>query len=260
MFETALITFREGLEAFLIVAITLAYLQKTSRSHLSPAVYAGIVAALGLSVGLGVFLGEIMDNPVTEGLMALMAGALVATMTVHVMRTAKKFKGEIAAKIDRHADKAPLAAMAGIFLFTVLMIAREGAETALMISSLIQDINPTHVAMGAAIGLGLTALIGFIWVKNAHLINLKIFLQTTGVFLVIFSIHLFLYGVHELSEGGYVPFVDNFALHTATEIVDGDTPLAQAILYSMIGLPCLWLAFSIIRDKMKGKSVAALRA
>ena len=45
MLEAFVITLREGLEAFLIVALSLAYLRKTGRRELVKAVYAGIVAA-----------------------------------------------------------------------------------------------------------------------------------------------------------------------------------------------------------------------
>ena len=41
MFQAFVITLREGLEAFLIVAISLAYLKKTGRSSLIPAVHWG---------------------------------------------------------------------------------------------------------------------------------------------------------------------------------------------------------------------------
>ena len=38
MLQSAVITLREGLEAFLIVAISLTYLRKTGRATLAPAV------------------------------------------------------------------------------------------------------------------------------------------------------------------------------------------------------------------------------
>ena len=45
------ITLREGLEAFLIVAISVAYLRKTGRRQLLPPVYWGIGVSVLLSVG-----------------------------------------------------------------------------------------------------------------------------------------------------------------------------------------------------------------
>ena len=50
MLQAFVITLREGLEAFLIVAISLAYLRKTNRRALIPALHWGIVASIALSV------------------------------------------------------------------------------------------------------------------------------------------------------------------------------------------------------------------
>src|ERR1043165_327970 len=55
MIQAFVITLREGLEAFLIVAITLAYLRKARRHRLVSAVHWGIAASLALSA-LGGFL------------------------------------------------------------------------------------------------------------------------------------------------------------------------------------------------------------
>ncbi len=58
MLQAFVVTLREGLEAFLIVAISLAYLRKTGRAALVPAVHWGIVASIVLSIGAGVLLAR----------------------------------------------------------------------------------------------------------------------------------------------------------------------------------------------------------
>ena len=50
MLNAFVITLREGLEAFLIVAIILAYLRKTNRANLVPAVHWGIVLSVVMSI------------------------------------------------------------------------------------------------------------------------------------------------------------------------------------------------------------------
>lgn len=251
MFESALIVFREGLESFLIIALTIAYLRQTGKNYLTPAVYAGTVAALMISIGVGFAADDFAADPITEGTLALISGALVASMTYHVMRTAKTIKSNMTAKIDAHTAKATIPALIGLFLFTVLMVAREGVESALMLGTLVQDSPASTILSGAVLGLLATGVIGYLWVKNAHLINLKLFLQTTGVFLIVFSIHIAIYGLHELSEADAIPFIDNFAFHTATEIMEPNSFIGQMILYSMIAVPCLWLGYGILQDKMK---------
>lgn len=258
MIETALIVFRESLEAFLIIAITIAYLAQTGRKHLSPAIYVGIVAAISLSAYLGLVIEDMADNPVAEGMLAFIAGGLVATMTIHVMKTAKNIRSNIAARIDHHAEKSTVPAMIGLFAFTILMVTREGMETALMLGSVAKETHANSLFSGALLGLSATAIIGFLWVKHSKLINLKLFLQTTGIFLILFALHLFMTGVHELSEASAIPFIDNAPIHTATEIFDPNLPLAQFILYSLIAIPCLWLLGSIAHNKwIKSKALVS---
>lgn len=259
MFESALIVFREGLESFLIIALTIAYLRQTGKNHLTSAVYAGTITALLISIGVGIFTEEITEDPVMEGSLALISGVLVASMTYHVMRTAKNIRTTLTNKLQHHASKATMPALIGLFAFTVLMISREGIETALMLGTLAQDASLSTIIGGAVIGLIATFMIGGLWIKNAHLINLKLFLQTTGVFLVMFAIHIAVYGLHELSEANALPFIDNFEFHTATEIIEPNSVIGQFILYSMIALPCAWLAYGIIQDKMK-KSATSVPA
>jgi high-affinity iron transporter len=251
MFESALIVFREGLESFLIIALIVAYLRQTGKISLTPAVYGGAVAALVFSAAIGVVTDELTESPFSEGILALISGALVASLTIHVMRTAKTIRSSVTSKIDTHIAKATIPALIGLFLFTFLMVAREGIETALMLSSLAQDSSLGTILGGTAIGLCATALIGFLWVRYAHLINLKLFLQTTGVFLIAFALHIALYGLHELSEADALPFVDNFEFHTATEIIEPNSATGQILLYAMIAVPCVWLAYGIIQDKLK---------
>ncbi|HRK98233.1 MAG TPA: FTR1 family protein [Alphaproteobacteria bacterium] len=250
MIETALITLRESLEAFLIIAIMIAYLTQTGRKNLTPAVYAGLICAVLLSGILGYAIQDMIENPIAEGGMALVSGLLVATMTFHVMKTAKNIKKSITSKMDHHVGKSTYAASIGLFLFTVLMVSREGMETALMLGSLTEETNATLLFTGAFVGIAATGVIGYIWIKHSKSINLRLFLQTTGIFLIVFALHLFVYGIHELSEMNVIPFIDNTPIHIATEPFGHDSPVAQFVLYAMVGVPCLWLAGSIIKDKL----------
>ena len=71
MLQSFVVTLREGLEAFLIVAISLAYLRKTGRTQLVPAVRWGIATAVAVSIGLGILLQRARNQALWEGLLAL---------------------------------------------------------------------------------------------------------------------------------------------------------------------------------------------
>ncbi len=254
MVETLLITFREGLEAFLIVAIMLAYLTKTGRFNLIQPVYYGIGLALLISATTGYHIQELAEDPIAEGILALIAGALVATLTVYVMRTAKTIRQDIHDRLEKHAaHEDDTLAEIGIFFFTALMIAREGMETALMLGTISSQTGALGMLAGAAGGLALVAVIGYFWIKQSHKINLKLFMQVTGIFLVLFSVHLFLYGLHELSEMQALPLPENMniAFHHMTEGFEPSAPLGQVITYSLLVIPVGWLLFSYFRGNSK---------
>jgi high-affinity iron transporter len=139
MFQTLIVSFREGVEAFLIIAITLAYLRQTQRTALVSALHAGVVVAVLGSLALGVVLARYgAMQPIHEGVLALAAFVLVLTCTWHMMRHGKRMAGEIRAKVDAAADRSSTAAWLAVFAFVLLMIGREGVETATMIASLAQ--------------------------------------------------------------------------------------------------------------------------
>lgn len=249
MLETIIITFREGLEMFLIVAIILAYLTKTGRPHLRESVYWGAGIAIALSLTTGWHIAELAQDPLMEGGLAIAAGLLVASMTFVMMRSAKTIHRHIGERLETHAAKDGWGAMIGIACFTILMIAREGMETAMMLGSMSGTINQGNLIAGALLGFAGVGAIGYLWVKQSRRINIRLFMQVTGIFLMLFCAHLFLYGFHEMTEVGAVPFIDNFYWHTATEAFEPGEPIGNIITYSLMAVPCLWLAVGYVREK-----------
>ena len=88
MLQAFVITLREGLEAFLIVAISLAYLRKSGQSGLIPAVRWGIVVAVLLSVGLAYLFQKASNQALWEGVLAILAAVLVSSLIGHMWRHA----------------------------------------------------------------------------------------------------------------------------------------------------------------------------
>ena len=136
MINAFVITLREGLEAFLIVAIMLSYIRKTQRYKLIPAVYMGVAVSVVVSVIAGVLLSRASNVALWEGILALVAAAMVSWMIVHMWRAAKHLKGNIEERIEVASALDGSAAFFSVFGFTVLMVTREGMETALLMNAL----------------------------------------------------------------------------------------------------------------------------
>jgi high-affinity iron transporter len=242
--QAFVITLREGLEAFLIVAISLAYLRRSGRPDLAKAVHWGIAVSLLLSVAGGIMLHRATNQSLWEGVLAITAAVLVASLTIHMWRTARRMKGHIESRLGASL-RAGAAAFAGIFLFTVLMITREGMETALLMGTLLFQIRSTLVIAGAAAGVSAAAGLAWLWSRYGHRVNLALFFQVTAVFLLVFVLQLFIYGFHELTEAGLFP--NSEKLHWASEPYGPDGRYGQWLTYLLVLLPAAWLALASVR-------------
>lgn len=237
-----LVTLREGIEAFLIVAIAAAYLRKTGRAALLTAVWWGTAAALLLSVALGVFLAEFAVTPLYEGALALVAAVLVLSMVIYMLKAAKRMRGEIGRKLEAAAARPGTGAWLGVFLFVVLMITREGMEMAFITASLTRQVDTVALVPGAIAGALLAALLAAAWSRWGHRVNLGLFMQVTAIFLALFTLQLLLYGFHEFTEANALPGVDNAYWHLATEQW-AEGAYAQVYTAVLIVAPLAWLAW-----------------
>jgi high-affinity iron transporter len=244
MLPAFMITLREGLEAFLIVAISLAYLRKTGRARLVPAIHWGIGLSVLLSIGAAVLFSNASNQALWEGILALTAAVLVATLIVHMWRHGKRLKRDIESHLESSALQLGTKAFVGVFLFTVLMITREGMETALLMGTLIFQNSAVDIIGGAAAGVLCAASIAWLWSRYGHRVNLALFFQVTAVFLSVFVVQLFIYGFHELTEANIFPGSE--PLHWATEPFGPDGRYGQFLTYLLVLLPLGWLAFAAL--------------
>jgi high-affinity iron transporter len=240
MGQAFVITLREGLEAFLIVAISLAYLRKTGRPQLVKAVHWGIAVSIVVSIGAAVLFQRASNQALWEGVLALTAAVLVASLIVHMWRHARRLKSEIEARLETSALQAGGRAMAGVFLFTLLMITREGMETALLLGTLMFQQAAMNLIVGGVAGTMCAAFVAWLWSRYGHRVNLAAFFQVTAVFLAVFVVQLMIYGVHELSEANL--FAGSEALHWATEPYGPDGRYGRMLTYMLVALPIGWLA------------------
>jgi high-affinity iron transporter len=250
MLQAFVIFLREGLEAFLIVAISIAYLKKSQRSELIPAVHWGIGLAVLLSVGAAVLFNRAANQSLWEGVLAVAAAISVATLTVHMWRTAKRIKRDIEGHLHTSTLKTGAAALTGVFLFTLLMITREGMETALLMGTLLFQVKAPDVIVGAMGGLAIAAFTASLWSRYGHRVNLGLFFQVTAVFLLVFVAQLLIYGFHELMEANIFPY--SAPLHAATEPYGPDGIYGHYLTYLLVLLPMGWLAFaSLVANKKR---------
>lgn len=251
MLQALIIVFREGFEAFVTVAIIFAYLKKTGRNALRPAVWWGIALSVVASIALGYVLKTITTNQALwEGILALVAAVLVATFVIHIWRVAPHMKRDMETRLEQRASGRW--AWVGVFGFTLLMITREGMETALM---LLQVGNMPRFWLGCALGLAAAAGMSWLWAHYGHRVNIKRFFQVTGLFLLLFTVQIVFYAIHEFSEAEILP--NSEAIHHATEPYSADGRYSMHIMFGMVAICAIWLAVMTLRDRMRQRTVEA---
>ena len=246
MGQMMVVTLREGIEMFLIVAIAAAYLRKTGREGLLPAVHWGAGSAIVLSAILGVWLAETVVTPFWGGVLALVAAALVIAMVIYMLRAAKHMSAEIGQRLEAAASRPGAAAWLGVFLFTVLMITREGMEFAFVAASIARQVESAGAILaGGFFGLVIGAMLALAWARYGHRIKLSLFFQVTSIFLVLFTLQLCLYAFHEFTEANALP-IDNVYWHLATEEW-AEGSYADIISILLVVIPLCWLAVAGLR-------------
>ena len=247
MAQAFVITLREGLEAFLIVAISLAYLRKANRRELIPAVHWGIILAVLISIGAAILFQRANNQALWEGLLGLAAAVSVASLTIHMWKTGRRVKSDIEGHLRASTLRTGTSAFLGVFAFTLLMITREGMETALLMGTLLFQVKSMSIIAGATLGTAAAALVASLWSRSGHRVNLGLFFQVTAVFLLVFVVQLLIYGFHELTEARVLPYSE--PLHWATEPYGPDGQYGKYLTYLLVMLPLGWLVASTLMSR-----------
>lgn len=268
MLSSFIIILREGFESFLLVAVILTYLRKAGLRWLNSAVYVAILAGLSASALLGYVLrfgvedsslervfGQTIGSYVStflgnealrEAVLGVIAIVMVGSLVVHMWRTGPKLVQKMQKTLSVVSSRSSrIAAIAGVFLFTFMMITREGMETALMLL----QVKGSSLAYGALLGLAAAVALALAWARYGHLINVKRFFQVTGIFLLLFMVQVAIYSFHEFAEAGVLP--NSEALHTATEKLSPDGLYGKWFSLVMVAVCSAWLLVAWLKDRLK---------
>ncbi len=206
MFQSLVITLREGVEAALIIGIVLGYLKKIGRESWNRIVYWAMLVAVAASFAAAYLVSRLaITEDAYEGWMMVAGAVLVVSMVVWMWRTGKRLKREIETKLSTISHSPTGGAALGLFLFVLLMVLREGIETVLFLAAVSLRSSEFQNLMGGIIGLGLAIGFGVAFFKGSLKVNLAKFFAVTSVVLLLVAAQLLVAGLHELSEARVLP-------------------------------------------------------
>ena len=236
MLGAGLITFREGLEAALIVGIVMGYLVRIGKQSELRYAWAGVIAAAAISIAaaLGLqWVGASLEEPyeqIFEGTMMLLAVGVLTWMIFWMRYQGRFLKRELEQKMSSAVASGAVLGIFGIAFFAVL---REGIETALFLSASAFADNGVNTLIGGAIGLVLAIAAGYAMYGLAIRLDLRLFFDVTSLLLLIFAAGLFAHAIHEFQEIGWLPFLTAQAWNLETVLPNNS--LVGSILRALIG-------------------------
>lgn len=222
MLASLLITFRETLEAALVVGIVLTFLTKTNMQLFKVFVWRGVAIGITLAIAVAVLLETLFGGftgraeQIFEGILMFTTVGFLTWMIMWVHKqkdVAKKLKDQVAT----HAQK-------GYGLGIVILIAssvfREGVETALYLKASSIAAGGANQLLGAVLGIGAALVLGYALFRWAVRINLSMVFTITSFFLLLFAAGLLAHGVHEFQEAGLLPIFSFDPLINISHILD----------------------------------------
>ena len=217
MIPTFVIFLREGVEASMIVAILLSYLDQIGERRNFRYVFLGVAAAFVLILGGGIAAYLLIDHyagstaqTVFEVITYLVAATVLTYMTFWMQAHSRTMKSELVNRSDAALDGG---ARWGLGLLAFQAVGREGLEPmvftlAIVFASTNQAGTPVGgrgLLVGAVAGLAVALAIAYAIFRLGRRLNLGVFFRIIGVVLMVFAAGLLADAVQGMQELGWLP-------------------------------------------------------
>ena len=210
MLAATLITLREGLEAALIVGLVLSVLNRLGHSNRARSVWAGVLAAIIVSVLAGMAFNALgvafegRGEEAFEGVAMLLAAGVLTWMIFWMQRQGR----QITTDLEQDVRQAAVAGSSwALFSLAFVAVVREGIETVLFLTAATFSTTPAQTLAGGALGLVIASLLGWLMFATGKRLNARAFFRATGILLILFAAGLVAHGVHELQEAAILPTI-----------------------------------------------------
>jgi len=227
MVATFVIFLREGIEASMIVAILLAYLDRIGEREHFRDVLLGVAAALVLvAVGGVVAYLTIRDyagsraQTIFETVTYLIAAVVLTYMTFwmrdHSMTLSEELRQKTAVALDGRARW-------GLGLLAFQAVGREGLETMVFTLAIVFATSAHGAVIGGAFGLVASLALAVVMYRLGKHINIGLFFRVVGALLMVFAAGILVDAVQNLQELGWVKVLTHPMWSTAGTLKEDST-------------------------------------
>ncbi len=227
MVATFVIFLREGIEASMIVAILLAYLERIGQRRHFRDVFAGVGAALVLAGAAGVtayltirhYAGTTVQT-VFETVTYLLAAVVLTYMTFWMRNHARTFSADLRTRTEAAITKGE---RRGLFLIAFQAVGREGLETVVFTLAIVFSTTAKGALAGAAVGLAVALGIAFAVYRLGKNLNVVVFFKVVGALLMVFAAGLLVDAVDNMQQLGWIPVLTHPLWNTNGLLNEGST-------------------------------------
>ncbi|MYL34749.1 iron permease [Pontibacillus yanchengensis] len=214
--QALLITFREVLEALLIIGIITTYLKRTENPQYTKYIWLGAGLAVVASIGVAMLFQVVFTSFAAMGSemylkigIMLVSSFLLTQMVFWMAKHSKNLKGQMEGKMGQLVTAGNVV---GMVIHSFLVVLREGVETVFFFAAITGgDIEQGLQGWGAITGVVIAATVSYFFFKGTMRVPLKSFFKVSGAFIVMIAAGLLVQGISMMQDleiiGSVMPHV-----------------------------------------------------
>lgn len=261
--QALLITFREVLEALLIVGIIITYLKRVDHKQFTKYVWLGAGLAVLASVGVALLFQLVFTGFAAMGSemylkigIMLVSTVLLTQMVFWMASHSRDLKGNMEGKMNQFISTGNVV---GMVIHSFLVVLREGVETVFFFAAITGgNIGAAMQGWGAITGVVIAALVSYFFFKGTMRIPLSTFFKLTGAFIILISAGLLVQAIGMMQDlniiGSVLPHVydltwfmpehpidyDHYLRDTGTApLISGDVGIFLKALFGYSSMPSI---------------------
>ena len=252
---SASILLREGLEAFLIIAVMLTIVRSAGIKKALPWVHGGWIAAILLGL-IGWHLSDMVlisgqNREILEGLIALLAVVILTYVGfwLHNNSHVKMWKAFIEEKVNNLVKAEN---MIGFAFFSFMVVFREAFESVLFLKAISLETAPENqasIGLGVIVAFIAIAILMILFIRYSKKIPIRQLFRYSAWIITLLALILIGKGVHSIQESGFFS-ATSFPLQLRVEWL-GLYPTMESIFAQAVLLAVILVLWNINNARVK---------